>query len=81
MIKSQQIINESPEKNLKINQTSSPAANVKSQNNQVMMNMQTVLESILLELHQSKEDNVKLKKRYNIFLKGYPLEAKTAPKN
>ena len=62
MIKPQQIINESLEKNLKNNQTASPDAHVNSQINQVMKNMQTVLESVLLELHQSKEDNVKLKK-------------------
>ena len=61
--KPQQFINESLEKNLKNNQTASPDAHVNSQINQVMKNMQTLLESVLLELHQSKEDNVKLKKR------------------
>ena len=63
MIKSQQIINESREINLKNNQTASPDAHVNIQIIQVMKNMQSVLESVLLELRQSKEDIVKLKKK------------------
>ena len=51
------------EKHEKINQNGprSADAQVNSQVNHVMKNMQTVLESVLLELHQSKEDNLKFK--------------------
>ena len=63
MIKSQQIINESREINLKNNQTALPDAHVNIQIIQVMKNMQSVLESVLLELRQSKEDIVKFKKK------------------
>ena len=59
--KSHQNTDEKHETNSKINQNGSADAQVNCQINQVMKNMQTVLESVLLELHQSKEDNLKFK--------------------
>ena len=59
MIASQQNIDHKHEKSLKNSQQHSSDDN--SQTIQVMKNMQTVLETVLFELHQSKEDNLKFK--------------------
>ena len=48
-------------KNLKNNQNDSSDIYTNSQMDQVMKNMQTVLESVLFELHQSKEEHSKFK--------------------
>ena len=61
LIKSHQNTDEIIRKKSNINQNGSADAQVNSQVNQVMKNMQTVLEFVLLEIHQSKEDNLKFK--------------------
>ena len=52
-------------KNLKNNQIDSSDMYANSQMDQVMKNMQTVLESVLFELHQSKEEHSKFKQDVN----------------
>ena len=59
MIASQQNIDQKHEKSLKNSQQHSSDDN--SQTIQGMKNMQTALETVLFELHQSKEDNLKFK--------------------